>query len=76
MRTADVKFRSDDPNAGAPDPAFLRIHAAFGRVLHICGAVEYMDKVEILADSDIPLVPGDELGFTSCLSAKLELLTY
>jgi hypothetical protein len=35
-----------------------------------------MDKVEILADSDIPLVPGDELGFTSCLSAKLELLTY
>jgi hypothetical protein len=40
-------------HAGAPDPAFLRIHVAFARVLHIFGTAEYMDKLEMLVDGDI-----------------------
>jgi hypothetical protein len=66
-----------DLKAEVPDPEFLRVHAAFGRVVRACGAAEYMDKLESLADDDdIGFTPNDISRFTSVLSAKLELSTY
>jgi len=40
--SAVVQFRDTDP----PDEEFLRVHAAFAKVLNICGVADYMARVE------------------------------
>jgi hypothetical protein len=65
----------DDPKVEAPDPELIKIHAAFGKVLHLCGAAEYVAKLESQIDED--MAPALDDGVDSCatrLIAKLELL--
>ncbi|TFK41559.1 hypothetical protein BDQ12DRAFT_389414 [Crucibulum laeve] len=45
--SADVQFRNPvESGIDAPDPDLIRVHAAFAKVLHLCGAAEYVDSVE------------------------------
>jgi len=47
----DVEFRSlAQSGVEPPDPTFLRAHAAFAKVLRLCGAAEYFESVESDAD--------------------------
>ena len=40
--SAVVQFRDTEP----PDEGFLRVHAAFAKVLNICGVANYLERVE------------------------------
>ncbi|KIM40632.1 hypothetical protein M413DRAFT_28425 [Hebeloma cylindrosporum] len=44
---ADIEFRSlAQSGVEPPNPEFLRAHASFARVLHLCGAAQYLRRVE------------------------------
>ena len=45
--SADVKFRTlQQSGVEPPNPDFLRVHAAFAKVLNLCGVAEYFESVE------------------------------
>jgi hypothetical protein len=74
--TSEVEFKPlNNPTVEVPDPALLEIHAAFARVLHLCGASEYLAKLENQAARDMASARIDELDVVT-LSAKPELLAY
>ncbi|KAF5347939.1 hypothetical protein D9756_010125 [Leucocoprinus leucothites] len=76
-RTALVNFKAlEDPKIEVPDPRFLAAHAAFSKVLHLCGVAEYWERLEMQADGDIVSGMNDESNFANRLSAKLALLAY
>ncbi len=46
-REVDVEFRTlEEPSVEPPNPDYLKVHAAFARVLHLCGAAQYVGRVE------------------------------
>lgn len=77
-RTAIVKFTAlEDPKVEVPDPRLLGIHAAFAKVLHLCGATEYWDGLKRQVDGDMMFAMSDvELDFATHLSSKLALLAH
>jgi hypothetical protein len=76
--TAEVEFKpSIDPVVEVPDPELLEIHAAFARVLHLCGASEYVLELEGRAKRDVaPVRSGAVTTDADRLAAKLELMVY
>jgi hypothetical protein len=45
--SADVEFRTLENSGVEPrNPEFLRVHAAFVKVLNLCSAAEYFESVE------------------------------
>jgi len=47
MDEVDVEFRTlAQSGVEPPNPAFLRAHAAFAKVLSLCGAIQYLESVE------------------------------
>ena len=47
----DVEFRTEhESGVNPPDPEFIKIHAAFARVLYKSGAGQYFNKVEYDAE--------------------------
>jgi len=45
--SADVEFQTlQQSGVEPPNPDFLRVHAAFAKVLNLCGAAEYFESVE------------------------------
>jgi hypothetical protein len=47
MTEVDVEFPTrEESSVEPPNPEYLNVHAAFAKVLHLCGAAEYMDSVE------------------------------
>jgi hypothetical protein len=71
--TAEVEFKpSTDPVVEVPDPKLLEIHAAFARVLHLCGASEHVAELERRA-KDVPPVRSHGVD-PPTLSAALALL--
>ena len=45
--SADVEFRTLEASGfEPPNPEFLRVHAAFVKVLNLCGAAGYFESVE------------------------------
>ncbi|KAF7977935.1 hypothetical protein HWV62_2005 [Athelia sp. TMB] len=50
---ADVEFRALAQSGGAPpDPALVRAHAACARVLGRCGAAQYVECAEVVAEDE------------------------
>ena len=49
---ADVQFQTlEESTVGSvepPNPYYLKVHAAFAKVLNLCGAAEYMESVWML----------------------------
>ncbi|KAJ3489409.1 hypothetical protein NLJ89_g11531 [Agrocybe chaxingu] len=73
QREADVQFATDtgiDP----PDPTFICIHAAFAKVLDLCGAAEYIEKLESDADRQMASGVRTEKAFAALLKNKLDIL--
>ncbi|KAH8993395.1 hypothetical protein EDB92DRAFT_398703 [Lactarius akahatsu] len=71
-REEDVEFPTlEESSVEPPNPDYLRVHAAFAKVLHLCGAAQYMDSVELDAEMEGTLRPNGETDFGSYLQSKL-----
>ncbi|KAH9011480.1 hypothetical protein EDB85DRAFT_1117299 [Lactarius pseudohatsudake] len=72
MREMDAEFPTlEESSVEPPNPDYLRVHAAFAKVLHLCGAAQYMDGVELDAEMEGTLRPNGETDFGSYLQSKL-----
>ena len=56
-----------------PNPDYLKVHAAFAKVLNLCGAVMYGFRVEDEAEMDGTLQPNGEMDFASKFLSKLAI---
>ena len=71
----DVEFRTqEESSVEPPNPEYLKVHAAFAKVLHLCGATEYMDSVERNAEMEGTLHPNGETDFGSYLQSRLVVI--
>ncbi|KAF9028878.1 hypothetical protein BDZ89DRAFT_1065773 [Hymenopellis radicata] len=72
---ADVEFPTLQASGiDPPDPEFLRIHAAFTKVLHLSGAADVMDRLERETESGIPLHMHPTYDFAQDISRRLAVL--
>ena len=70
----DVEFRTlAQSGVEPPDPAFLRAHAAFAKVLSLCGAIQYLENVERDAERSGSLHENGETDVGLLLMSKLML---
>ena len=75
LKEMDVEFRTqEESSVEPPNPEYLKVHAAFAKVLHLCGAAEYMDSVERNAEMEGTLRPNGETDFGSYLQSRLVVL--
>jgi hypothetical protein len=73
--STDVQFR-EVGGIDPPDPQFLKIHAAFSRVLNLCGAAEYLESVERNAESGMTLRMDGTTDFGSLLLCRLPIAAH
>jgi hypothetical protein len=75
-REVDVEFRTreEDRLIEPPNPEYLKVHAAFAKVLHLCGAAEYIESVERDAEMEGTLRLNGETDFASYLQSRLVLV--
>ncbi|KAH9170892.1 hypothetical protein EDB89DRAFT_1218022 [Lactarius sanguifluus] len=67
----DVEFPTlEESSVEPPNPDYLRVHAAFAKVLHLCGVAQYMNSVELDAEMEGTLRPNGETDFGSYLQSK------
>jgi hypothetical protein len=60
----DVEFPTlEESTVEPPNPAYLKVHAAFAKVLHLSGVAEYIERVERDAEMEDTLRPGWGNGF-------------
>ncbi|KAF9028875.1 hypothetical protein BDZ89DRAFT_743398 [Hymenopellis radicata] len=72
---ADVEFPTLDASGiDPPNPEYLRIHAAFAKVLHLSGAADVMDQVERDTERGIPLHMHPTYDFAQDVSRRLAIL--
>jgi hypothetical protein len=76
LKEADVEFRTEEPSVEPPNPDYLKVHAAFAKVLHLCGAAEYIEKVDRDAEMEGTLRMNGETDFGSYLRSKLTITAY
>jgi hypothetical protein len=56
LRKTDVEFPTqEESSVEPPNPDYLKVHAAFAKVLNLCGAVEYIQRVEMHAEKQMVL---------------------
>jgi hypothetical protein len=67
--TADVEFLANT-GVALPNPQFLKVHAAFAKVLARSEAAAYMERVEIKHERGATS-PNMEVDFATLLSSKL-----
>jgi len=73
----DVEFRNrEESSIEPPNPEYLKVHTAFANVLHLCGAAEYIERVERDAEMEWTLRRSGETDFASYLQSKLVVLAY
>jgi len=71
----DVEFRTlEESSVEPPNPDYLKVHAAFAKVLNICGAVDYMETVERDAEIEGTLRLNGDTDFASYLLSKLTVI--
>ncbi|KAJ6511282.1 hypothetical protein C8R47DRAFT_1094439 [Mycena vitilis] len=71
-QTTSVTFRSKAiTNIDPPDPDLIAIHAAFAKVLHLCGAAEYLDDIERQREEGTTLRLDGETDFGDILKTSL-----
>ncbi|KAH9059036.1 hypothetical protein EDB87DRAFT_836873 [Lactarius vividus] len=77
LREVDVEFPTlEESSIEPPNPEYLKVHAAFANVLHLCGAAEYIDSVERDAEMEGTLRLNGETDFGSYLQSKLPIVAY
>ena len=76
LEEADVEFRTEEPSVEPPNPDYLQVHAAFAKVLHLCGAAEYIEKVDWDARMERTLRMNGETDFSSYLRPKLAIIDH
>lgn len=75
LREVDVEFPSlEESKVEPPNPGYLKVHAAFAKVLHICGAAEYIESVERTAGLEGTLRLDGETDFASYLRSKIPII--
>jgi hypothetical protein len=75
--SADVEFAtSAESGFEPPNPIFLGVHAAFAKVLNLCGAAEYLESVERKAEDNATLHLNRERDFGLLLRYKLTALAH
>ena len=70
-------FKLEESTVGSvepPNPYYLKVHAAFAKVLNLCGAAEYMESVEMDVEMEGTLRLNGETDFGSYLQSKLVIL--
>jgi hypothetical protein len=68
LREVDVLFRTlEESSVEPPNPQYLKVHAAFAKVLHLCRAAEHMYDVERDAEMEGTLRLNGETDFGSYL---------
>ena len=76
LREVNVEFRTrEESSIEPPNPEYLKVHASLARVLHICGASEYIESVEKDAEMEGTLRPNGETDFGSYLQSRLVVVT-
>ena len=74
---ADVMFPTlEESSVEPPNPDYLKVHAAFAKVLHLSGAAEYIESVEREAEMNGTLRMNGETDFGSYLRSKLAVPVY
>ncbi|CAK5276762.1 unnamed protein product [Mycena citricolor] len=73
--STDVRFRQVE-GIDPPNPQLLEIHAAFSRVLNLCGAAEYFDGVEQDAESGMTLRMDGTTDLGSLLLCRLPMAAH
>ena len=73
----DVEFPTLEASSiEPPNPEYLKVHAAFARVLHLCGAADYIESIERDADMEGTLRLDGETDFASYLQSKFPIVAY
>jgi len=73
----DVEFRTrEETSVEPPNPEYLKVHAAFAKVLHLCGAADYIESVERDAEIRGTLRLNGETDFGSYLQSRLAVVAY
>ncbi len=73
----DVEFPTlEESSVEPPNPDYLRVHAAFAKVLHLSGAAKYMESVERDAEMEGTLHLNGETDFGSYLQSKVATIAY
>ncbi|KAH9020419.1 hypothetical protein EDB84DRAFT_567649 [Lactarius hengduanensis] len=74
---SDVEFPTlEVSSVEPPNPNCLKIHAAFAKVLHLCGVAEYIESVERDAETEGTLRLDGETDFASYLRSKLPVMVH
>ena len=75
LSEVDVEFRTrEESPVEPPNPDYLKVHAALAKVLHLCGAAEYIERVERDAEMEGTLRLNGERDFEEYLRSKLVVL--
>jgi hypothetical protein len=70
----DVEFPTlEESTVEPPNPAYLKVHAAFAKVLHLSGAAQYIGRVERDAEMEGTLRLDGKTDFASYLQSKIWL---
>jgi hypothetical protein len=73
-REVDVEFPTqEESSVEPPNPDYLKVHAAFAKVLNLSGAADYIKSVESDAEMEGTLHPDGETDFSSYLRSKLTI---
>ncbi|KAF9482406.1 hypothetical protein BDN70DRAFT_991193 [Pholiota conissans] len=76
-KSSTVEFRSlEECGIDPPDPEFIKIHAAFAKVVHLSGAAEYLERLEEEAEANEDLFLEDKIDFSACLASKLSAIAF
>jgi hypothetical protein len=77
LSEVDVEFRTlEESSVEPPNPDYLKVHAAFAKVLNLCGAAEYVESVERDAEMEGTLRMNGDTDFATYLQSKLVVLAY
>jgi len=77
LRSADAVFRTlAQSGVDPPDPEFIRIHAAFAKVLNLSAAAEYVERLEREAKKNDALFLNREVDFSTLLMSKLAVISH
>ncbi|KAH9051153.1 hypothetical protein EDB83DRAFT_2627678 [Lactarius deliciosus] len=74
---ADVEFPTvEESFVEPPNPEYLKVHAAFAKVLNICGAIDLLEMDESDDEMDATLCLNDETESASYLLSGLAITSY
>ena len=77
LREVDVEFQTgEESSVEPPSSDYLKVHAAFAKVLHLCGAAEYIESVERDVEMEGTLRVNGDTDFGTYLQSRLVAVAY